>query len=73
MMALLCVVMTCGVNKGFTFFAGFWQAYVFFKCISLEMVLSRSCVQPAVGSSHWGNCSARRTFITPAGVLKILP
>lgn len=29
MMALLCVVMTCGVNKGFTFFAGFWQAYVF--------------------------------------------
>ena len=27
----------------------------------------------AVGSSHWGNCSARRTFIITAGVLKILP
>ena len=35
MMALLCVVMTCGVNKEFTFFAGFWQAYVFLNAFSL--------------------------------------
>ena len=31
----LSVAITCGVNRQFTFFAGFWQSYVFFNAFSL--------------------------------------
>ena len=34
-MALLCIVITCGVNKQYTFFAGFLQSYIFLNAFSL--------------------------------------
>ena len=34
-MILLSAVITCGVNRQFTFFAGFWQSYVFLNAFSL--------------------------------------
>lgn len=34
-MILLSMVITCGVNKQYTFFAGFWQSYIFFNAFSL--------------------------------------
>ena len=34
-MLLLSIVITCAVNKHFTFFAGFWQSYIFFNAFSL--------------------------------------
>ena len=34
-MLLLSIVITCAVNKQFTFFAGFWQSYIFFNVFSL--------------------------------------
>ena len=34
-MALLCIAITCGVNRQYTFSAGFWQSYIFFNALSL--------------------------------------
>ena len=34
-MILLSVAITCGVNRQLTFFAGFWQSYVFLNAFSL--------------------------------------
>lgn len=34
-MLLLSIVITCAFNKQFTFFAGFWQSYIFFNVFSL--------------------------------------
>ena len=34
-MIVLSLVITCGVNRQFTFFAGFWQSYVFLNAFSL--------------------------------------
>ena len=34
-MILSSVVITCGVNRQFTFGAGFWQSYIFFNAFSL--------------------------------------
>lgn len=34
-MAILSIVITCGVNKQYTFSAGFWQSYLFFNSFSL--------------------------------------
>ena len=34
-MALLCVVMICGINGERSFFAGFWQSYLFLNAFSL--------------------------------------
>ena len=34
-MIILSIVITCGVNKQYTFFAGFWQSYLFFNAFSL--------------------------------------
>ena len=34
-MILLSAAITCGVNRQFTFFAGFWQSYVFLNAFSL--------------------------------------
>lgn len=35
MMAVLSLALICGVNKETSFFAGFWQSYVFFNTFSL--------------------------------------
>lgn len=34
-MVILSVVITCGVNKQFSFFVGFWQSYIFLNAFSL--------------------------------------
>ena len=34
-MIILCLVITCGINKQFTFFAGFWQSYIFINAFSM--------------------------------------
>lgn len=34
-MALLCMVFTCGINHEHSFFAGFWQSYLFLNAFSL--------------------------------------
>lgn len=34
-MMILSIIIICGVNKQFTFFAGFWQSYIFFNAFSL--------------------------------------
>ena len=34
-MILLSLVITCGVNQEYTFFAGFWQSYIFLNAFSL--------------------------------------
>ena len=35
MMAVLSLILICGVNKETTFLAGFWQSYIFFNAFSL--------------------------------------
>lgn len=34
-MIILSIIIICGVNKQFTFFAGFWQSYIFLNAFSL--------------------------------------
>lgn len=34
-MIVLSMIITCGVNKQYTFFAGFWQSYIFLNAFSL--------------------------------------
>lgn len=34
-MIVLSIIITCGVNKQYTFFAGFWQSYIFLNAFSL--------------------------------------
>ena len=34
-MMVLAIVITCGVNRQYTFFDGFWQSYIFFNAFSL--------------------------------------
>ena len=38
-MVLLCVIFICAVNKERTFWAGFWQSYVFLNAFSFFDVL----------------------------------
>lgn len=42
-MVLLCVIFTCAVNKERTFWAGFWQSYVFLNAFSFFDALQRHC------------------------------
>lgn len=34
-MAVLCMIITCGVNRQYSFSAGFWQSYIFLNAFSL--------------------------------------
>lgn len=42
-MVLLCVIFICAVHKERTFWAGFWQSYVFLNAFSFFDALQRHC------------------------------